>query len=80
MKTMNQQMAQTLCEAICAKRSAVAVFSDTNPTGFRVRPLTKTRDRDLFLNDFVMVADKEIKPDEIMSEWNYKAAMIEANA
>lgn len=80
MNTMNQEMAKTLCEAICAKRTPVAVFSDANPAGFRVRTLIKTSDKDLYLSDFVMVADKHIKPDELMTEWNYKVAMTEANA
>ena len=78
MKTMNKTMARILMEAIRAKRSAVAVFSDNNPTGFRVRTLAKSRDKDLLLSDFVMVADKYITPSQLMTEWNYTVGELEA--
>lgn len=84
MRTMNIHMAETVCQAIQSKRNPQMIFSDSNAAGFRLKSVSggakKKAAHDLFLNDFVMVADRKIRPEQIMSEWNYKLSFIEEDA
>jgi hypothetical protein len=77
MKKMSHEMAEMVCSAIKRKKSPQALFSDPNPSGFRIKAADKVHGNELFLDSFLMVADKTTTAQDIKAEWDSKLFGVE---
>lgn len=64
------EKAEIVCGAVRRRKRPQAIFIDDNACGFRIKPAEKTQGNELFLEEFLMVADSSVDASHLCEVWN----------